>query len=386
MKNKLIYTSLIILCLSCGTQPSVEHFPDFVPSHTPYIAGLIEASYDTTHHYSEVVVGYFTDIYEDANKRYIPGLLYKYPGIYNPDLLNQLVETSILFGLSWQPETDAIVQVSGPLGTLKERTVTFKHEGKGIYGDNHYKLPLIPNERYKLTVILPDGRTYQSITHIPEATTIELPDSVTVTVDYIPFDDGTPKEEAIPGYPIPCEAPENSFIRVKQVNSNHDREILLLDPGEHFKYSNRSPYLRLGSYYAIVFSEAKDNYHNPWIQRLDKPRDEIWVSEHLWVRCSFFSKGIGGMFSPLNNWHATTKKFATQYLYPSAFAAVHHDTTFLFEASTIYKVGPNGKVLPKKKSDAIGFFAGYFSIYRQTTMYPIRTFDLDSVLATTGDE
>lgn len=352
-----------------------------VPDHTPYIAGLIEASYDTTHHYPEVVVGYFTD----TQNIHDPGILLerRYPAIYSPILMKQVTITSILFALSFQPETNAKVTVQGPLGTPKNRTVKFKHEEKGVYGDINSKLRLIPNKKYILTVKFPDGRTYQSKTHIPAATSLTIPDSVGIEVTYVP---SGPAEKAQPGYPIEINSPANSFIVITQKNTTKDREILHLDPEAEFKYNNRGPYLRLGSHYGMFFPSDIDSLYDPWIQGLDKPKSEVWMKMRVWLRISFYSKGIGSMFFPLASKFATSEKFSKKIIRPPGNATKKNDPTFLFETSTIRKVGPNGNVLPKEASDAIGFFAGYFSYYRTFMEYPIRQFDLDSVLTATANK
>jgi hypothetical protein len=85
------------------------------------------------------------------------------------------------------------------------------------------------------------------------------------------------------------------------------------------------------------------------------------------------------MFFSLFNVITTKNKFSDQFLAPKFNAARDRDSTYLFRVSTIRKLGKNGKLLPKDASDAIGFFAGEFSLYEQTTLYPIRTFDLDSL-------
>lgn len=372
-----------VFCISCATNPSQKPIPKMVPDHTPYIAGLIEFSPDTTHHYPEIIVGYFTDVYEDQRVRYAPGVLRNYPGIYSPTLLRQLVQTSILYGLQWEPEMEAIVKVQGPLGTAKERTVTFAHERKGIYGDSNYALSRIPNGRYRLKVILPDGRAYTAITHIPKVAPFIIPDSISVKVRYEPYGDGTPREEDVQPYSIIYQTPESCFLKVLQYNSSLDREIMLMKPEEQFRFTDRSNYLRTGVGYAVALpaGSQQDTLSRSWIQRLDKPKDKIWMKKHWWLCFSFFSEGIGKIFHPLiDAYFVANKAFIEQMLKPFGHAATQNDSTFLFEASTIRKVGPDGAVIPKDSSDAIGFFAGYFSIYRQTTFYPIRTFDLDSVL------
>ena len=143
MKKEIQFLLLILISISCATNPGQQPIPKMVPDHTPYIAGLIEASPDTTHHYPEIVVGYFTDIYTKGKDPDFPGVLREYTGIYSPTLKRQVVQTSILYGLTWEPETKAKVTIWGPLGAPEERKVIFTHEGNGIYGDEHYKLTRI---------------------------------------------------------------------------------------------------------------------------------------------------------------------------------------------------------------------------------------------------
>jgi hypothetical protein len=370
---------VLIIFNSCSKNPVKEQpIPKMVPDHTPYIAGFVEASPDTTPHYSQIVVGYFTD----TQNLHDPGILLSrhYPGIYSPMLIKQLLGTSILFALSWQPESNAVVKVSGPLGAPKEKKVTFTSEGKGIYGDVNYMLPRVTNGQYQLHVTLPDGRTYVSKTHIPGAIILPLPDSISIKVKYWPLGNGEPNEKDVKRYVLPFKAPENSFLRVLQFNSSVDRQLLLLKPNQHFRFADRGNYLRVGIGYNVelVNSIKKEEITRPWGQFLNKPRDKIWNMEHWWYHVSFFSKGLGRMFFNVPNWTTTNEK-TSQFQYLTSVAKSSNDSTFLFRASTIREVGKNGNVLLKDSSDAIGFFVGVSSRYEQTTLYPIRQYNLDSV-------
>ena len=381
MKGIVALILIVIAVSSCNNNVSTdEPDPKMVADNTPYIAGLIEASNDTTHHYPEVIVGYFTDT-QNYNA---PGILQRndYPGVYNPTLIRQIVQTSILFSLSYQPESKAIVKVRGPLNMSQEKEVTFVSEGNGVYGDQAFALPRVPGGRYQLQVELPQGRSYSSTTYIPEAATMKITDSVRINVDYTPYDNGAPNEAAKVGYPIIYNPPEKSFISVFQYNSNRDRDLLLMEPSESFGYADRSNYLRTGLGYAITLaSNREDTLFCPWNQELhDKPRDEVWSSQHWWLRTSFFSSGISEMFFPLVDLYVTGGKWFDELDNAPGQASARNDTTYLHRVSTIRKIGKGGKVLPKDSSDAIGFFGGEFSLYKQTTMYADRSFDLDTVL------
>jgi hypothetical protein len=380
--KKLIYCFLIFtFFVSCSDNPvQKQPPPKVVPDHTPYIAGLIEASSDTTFHYPEVLVGYFTDT--RAGHHPPEGMLarHHYKGLYNLTLFRQVTQTSIAFALSWQPESNAVVKVRGPLGTSKEKEVKFSSEGNGVYGDKGYSLARIPDEKYKLLVTLPDGRTYTAKTHIPEATTLNLPDSISIKVTYFHEGNGAPHEKEVKRYLLNFQDPANSFMRILQYNSSVDRKLLLLKPNEHFWYRDHGNYLRQGIGYNIVYTSSElDTLTRPWAQKLSKPKDEIWNKEHWWYRASFFSKGIGKMFYQLFNVITTKNRFSKQMLEPKLNAARDRDSTFLFRISTIRKLGKDGNMLPKDAGDAIGFFVGEFSLYEQTTLYPNRQFNLDSV-------
>lgn len=192
MKKAILFLSLILIVAACHDEVSTNDMkyygptaPKMVPDHTPYIIGLIQYSPDTTFHYPEVVVGYFTDtrVYgADLSNGIHPQLHYK--GLYSIMLTTQLTRTSLSFDLSWQPESHAVVKVSGPLGTPQEKQVTFTSEGNGVYGDVNYALPRIADGKYKLRVKLPDGRVYGSKTYIPDSVSIQFPDSISTKVTY----------------------------------------------------------------------------------------------------------------------------------------------------------------------------------------------------------
>jgi hypothetical protein len=401
MERAILFVFLLMIGAACRN----SEIPDtpqlkMIPDHTPYIAGLIEASPDTTFHYPEIVVGYFTDTntLDDPSilvnqKNHRP--IHYYTGLYSIMLVRQLTVTSVVFGLSWQPESHAVVKVRGPLGTPQEKEITFTSEGNGVYGDKAYALPRIAEGHYRLQVKLPDGRNYVSTTYIPKFVPIMgIKDSIYAKIVLDHYNDGEPSERGFgkggyknQGYPYTYRPSHDGFITVIQSNTNRDRQIELLDPGEKFLYTEYGNYLRDGSAYDIFFTtdSTKIKTHLFWSQDLTtfkhtiKPRDKIYDSKHFWIRHSFFSKGVGGMFFVPFTWYGLTLKYSHWEDRPDN-AAAQNDTTFLHRVSTILKVGKNGKVLPKDSSDAIGFFAGEFSRYLQTTVYANRQFDLDSVL------
>lgn len=381
-KNMYIILSLVFL-VSCTTGSQQEPLPPMIPDHTPYIAGMIEFSPDTTHHYPEIVVGYFTEADINLDEPYNrDDYLTAYPEIYTPSLLRQVIKTSQIFELNWDAETNAEVSVRGPLGTPKEKTITFTHEGNGVYGDRTYALPRTANGKYELRVTLPDGRTFGSRTYIPEAVDFTVPDSIGVPVRFEP--QGPPSEIQIEKVPMAVPSPENGFLKISQWNTSVDRELLLMKPNEHFLYTDRSNYLRTGiGFYVGFVEQPSDTFSFSWAQRLDKPRNELWKKQHHWFRFSFHSPGIGKFYRPLMYIYSSSDEWSKKMGDPANKATITRDTTYLFDVSTIDKIGENGEVMPKVK-EAIGFFSGYYSLYKQTTVYPVRNFDLDSVLTANG--
>ncbi len=167
-----------------------------------------------------------------------------------------------------------------------------------------------------------------------------------------------------------------------QWNTSLDRELLLMKPDERFHYTDRSNYLRTGIGFFVDFvRQPSDTFSPGWSQTLDKSRDEIWMKQHYWFRISFQSMGIGKLYFPLMNIYSATEEWGHVIQQPKGVALAQRDTMYLFNASTIYKIGKNGALISASQSrEVFGFFSGYYSLYKQFTVYPIRNFDLDSVL------
>lgn len=374
----------ILASISCSENParSVEVAPQPLPDNTPFVMGLVEATDDTVHHFSELIAGHVSNIegyFNDNSTAEIPGL-------YNPTLWKQATKTFQWFHLNFTPDDQAIVQVTGPVGSPSEKNVQYKSLGGGLFGDVQQELELIARGEYRLHVEYSNGTTYGANTQIPAKPDIHIPDSLALQVDYDPYHDGSAKEtspdHAI--YYIPVTYPEGSYVTVVQNNANTDRETLLMEPGEHFLFENHSPYLRSGSMYAVVAKHVgqQDSLRRMWIQDLyNKYEDEVWHAKENWTRFSFFSESIGGIFFPLVDMFASDDQFNEEIYNPYIEEFEAMNSTYLLQTSTIKKADESGVILEEENSDAIGFFAGYFSVYHNSKTYPFRTFDLDSVLS-----
>lgn len=387
MKNQrfIIFVSLLLM-VSCSSPVKEQDTSDFtfIPDNTPFIAGFIEATNDTVHHYPEVIVGYFTN-----EREYLLEELYQAsdpsPDVYSPDLLTQLVKTMNHFKFVYESEEQATVTVTGPLNHPRKKEVIYTNQSNGLYGDVNAELPLLAGENYRIDIELPDGRAYSSTTVIPSSVEIEIPDSIGIELYNAEYSDGTPVERFLNEPKIFFEHPEETHLVIVQNNTDKDRDLLLMEPDDEFMFYDRGNFLRAGSLYGISLTrEDTDTLSKSWVQRLDKPRSEIWEFEHNWMRLSFFSDGIYYL-------HPMMDEFSTYITWSETInnelldAIDNRDSTYLFDTSTIRKVGEDGQLLPKEATDAIGFFAGYFSVYDQTTLYPIRQFDLDSLLSAYAD-
>lgn len=378
-----IFILTVFIFISCSTDsiPKQEEIvSQTLPENTPFIMGLLEATYDTVHHHPEIVVGFVNNVEGYIN----PDRMRNIPRLFNTTLYTQVTKTTRLFHLTFTPDKEALVFVAGPVNHKEEKKVLFEYLGEGLYGDTKYDLNLIPGEEYKLNVEFSDGRSYQKSTKIPGSTSIEVPDSIGIRVDYTPYNDGSAQESSPSdsNYYIKFLYPEGSYYFEAQSNSNRDREQLLLEPEEEFLYSDRSSYLRDGSLYHIAKTTnvIKDSLRRQWGQDLyDKTEEEVWHSKYFWMRFSFINEDLGDIFHPAFDFYSSRENFDEVYnRFIEEFEA--RNPSYLLDVSTIQKVNEEGEVLPQSETDAVGFFAGYFSVYRTTTLYPLRTFDLDSVL------
>lgn len=388
MKHYLIPIIILSFCYSCvndtGIKSEVSSILNFVPDNTPFIMGLIEASNDTLHYFPEFVVGFVSQKQRDDNDDVFKDYR-DYNDIKNTDLLVQVVNTSKWFNLSFFPELDAVVRLEGPLSEISPKKVTLTNLGNGRYGDDTESLKLLPGESYKMETIFPDGRKYYSETIIPSQIDIDILNSFDIEVSLRKYETGEfyekQKSRNIIEYGF---APETKLLLI-QNNTNQDREYLFLEPNEKFLFEERGDFVRSGSLYGVgLAKKGIDTLYQSWIQNLAIDRTQVIDSAKHWYRFSFFSSGIGDRFIPMEEFYSAKEEWLNSMNSNLYKAFDTNDSTYLFRTSTIQKISENGDILPIEETDAIGFFGGYFSVYRKSTLIPIRNFDLDSLLTATG--
>lgn len=238
-----------------------------------------------------------------------------------------------------------------------------------------------------LEVTLPDGRMYSSTTIIPEEAEIVIPDSVGLELTLKHYHSGEPYEMCdLNDKSILVKYPKHTFLTETQMNTNVDRELLYLDPEVPFKYGDRGDYLRPTFEFGILMTEnSVDTLSVVWV----RPLFEEWAKEKpleiQWRRFVFYSEGMWRNHQVLRWWGYLPKGEKWKQMYQEFVDATQsRDSTFLFDVSTIQKQNKKGEVFPKDSLDAIGFFAGNFSVYKKIMVHPIRNFNIDSVYATQG--
>ena len=380
---KTIYYLIVLNYFYLGCNLSNHDLSEthkIIPDNTPFITGIIEYTNDTTHYYTQVVVGTVSDI------RFVDKVqeLKNIKGLHNPTQLAQVVFTTKRFGLQFYPEDSARVFVTGPLNDNHKNKVELFPEGNGVYGDKYSILNLEPAKNYQLEVIYQSGKVFQSSTYIPESVEIFIPDSIGLNVHLEHYEDGTPREESSPHYWIPFEYPSNTYITETQQNTSFDRELLFMEPWESFRFSDRGPFLRSGLSYGIWKTGHKtDSVRTGWWLNILDPWFNKSDTKEQWRRFSFYSDGMWRNHQNLDDYIVSVGEWEEMHL-ESIEAANQKDSTYLKRVSTIDEIGPDGEILPKDEANVIGFFAGSFAVYKKTVVYPIRSFDIDSVLTAHG--
>ncbi len=379
MRNILIVYIFIISCDLTMKLPDINN--KIIPDNTPFITGIIEASNDSTFYYPQITVGYVSDADFSNEIR----LLKNIPGLFSPTQLIQIYKTVRGFNLNYHYENEAQVIIKGPLGQENEKKILLDNEDFGVYGDTKSDLMLLPGHYYELYVKLTDGRVFTSKTHIPSNVSFSIPDSIGLEVRLTHFGDGTPKEESYKNFYTYFHIPNDSRLFEIQVNTNNDKYILLLESDVVLPFSDRSDYHRIGSYYGIFSNEVSlDSLRTFWLKDIDQYyiyQNAFQIESH---RYGFYSDGMWDNFQILDRNFTASGQTWNKISDDAKSALLTRDSTYLKRVSTIDEIGPDGEILPKDEANVIGFFAGSFSVYKKTVVYPIRNFDLDSVLTAHG--
>lgn len=374
MKYFYILLGLTSFLQSCDLQKNDSDFTPLVPENTPFIVGVLEATEDTVHHYPEVYVGTVSN-----PEGFEAELVWTTEGIWWP-VTNTLVTRPVTRNdFKGTADTNAKVEISGPLGEGNETTVQFRHEGNGIFGDVEYKLPLQGGKKYKLSVTMGDGRKYIAFTDIPELFNWEVPDSVSVDLELGQFYTGVHKEDSKETVELPFSVgPEVGYI-VRKANSEYDYYNFDVPEGG-FLFDDRGNFLREGATYGLFDANSfldKRSLPLVWGGSANNPLRD---SEYWWLSISQLNISLSKFYYSLFQFIGTNPDGRWDRQDQARLKAlVERDDKFFFGISNILKVGENGEVMPKDQTDAIGVFGGYSAAYRALTVIPQRSWDPDTL-------
>ena len=392
--EKKFYTYLVLILISlliskCDIFDSDEDFVRLVPDNTIFIASALEATTDTVHHYPEVYVG---SVVHKKGKYAVDIGPVIIPGIWWPMLNAQVNFATSSWDLVRTDINDADVTVTGPLGSEREKTVVFKNEGLGVYGDIEHELELIHKERYRLDVVFTDQRHYRAETILPGLIEWDVPgNSLKVELTLSKSGEAVYREEAADNESLrfAYQIPEYAWMTTTQVNySDDDPDKLAQSSAEDgfsgFLYGDRGPFLRQGPRYSIV---TNSNPNAPAVRTLGpnwskSSLDPLLDSRTAWMRVSqmnedlsrrWFYQNVFIFFGSISGDHNSIQ--AEQ----RALARRNEDTEYMFRISNIQKLGENGEPVSREELDAIGVFGGFSSAYRKVTIYPVRSWDPDTL-------
>lgn len=260
-------------------------------------------------------------------------------------------------------------------------------------GDLAEALVVIPGASYRLDVRLADGRAYTARTQTPEAPTFAPPDTFYMPLELGQSEPGVWTErnlnEEVHYFectPSPSDAPLTVYQSAG--TEAYDRRVWGLQPGEELWYADRNDYVRQGQGYKIVTHDAYDDYDNCavlWINHSRNPFQE-WLPVYL--RLEQVGADLARWYEESQTWVGTRQRdedilwedpWVDNVMDRRLDAVAFRDTTYLPSISNIDRVGLDGQLLPRAESDAVGVFGGYAARYARSVLWPIRSWDPDTL-------
>ena len=391
MRSGLLLTAALLFGCSCSgfgdseEQPAPPITKKMVADGTPYIVGLLGHSPDTTFHHPEVYVGRLSDpmrrdydLYEDR-EAFPPTL-----SIWDPVLWSQVVNQCSYLRLRTDPDPTATVSVTGPLEQPGEQTVTFVHERDGVYGDVGSALVIRPLGRYRLDVRLADGRRYGGETTMLGVSDWPQPARNVLPLKRISYHDWDGLGEmSIDGErAAPFTTPSGSGVTVvhRSWDLDYSRELYILKEGEQFWFEEKGPYFREAAHFRAMSSEPEFREGFLYIysanSRTFSRRDS--VSEYR--RVTHVNRDMLSFYTNEHFRFGTFRRDSLDIRHNARLdARYYRDSTYLPRVTTLYKVGADGRPLPKADLDAVGVFGAHTSRYKKIRHVFARDYDACTV-------
>lgn len=380
MRTLGIIFTIPFIYMSCNI--SDDRANQLIENETLFIAGFIEAT-NLRLYPTEVYVAYLSN--DD-----IPSLgkpIFQ-PGFKSRFLSRNIAEFLSAFRFSPRNEPNATVLIEGPLNHPNNSTVELSYTENGRYADSNNLLLAIPLQSYRLTVTLPDGRSYGSVTNIPGAAILQTPEVIEAELTLRCSDtaDGIACNERSEFFVIPSIDGKGATITLGSLNMSDDARIFLEDGFNNNPWGN---FLRGGSvkYVATnslnqgeVFGEGgRFELFSFWSGSSDHP---LSFEEQIWVWNYQVPDDFLNWFSTTPTIEVSGKKGDTTFFYyrnRPLEAVMRGNKEFLFEITNLRRVNESGNIAEENHRDVMGIFMGYAATYDSTTVIPIRSWDPDTL-------
>ena len=376
----------VLTCAACDSDARDREPGKLVPDRTPFIVSTLEYSPDTLYHHAQVYVARVTDLpnYRLFNDRE------RNIGneVWNPTMWAQVAWKLDDLGLAPTPEPNARVTLTGPLGQPSEAVVELVYERGGVYGDAARSLSIEPEARYRLDVAYPTGEAYTAETVVPRAAAVELPTDFPIMLELQTGETGY-FERTIDGEHLtyPCEEVPGAELTVFKSSTNRwiDAIIFELDESEYFPYEDRGDNYVRGPQTYFIDTNAQEYPTSrcslTWRMSpsyIAQPLDSfshygryLQIGSELaaYYEREFISFGV--RYTESESGYDPYSDQGTREL----DAVAQGDPAYAFSISNIQKRGPDGEVLPRTQTDAIGVFGGYSARYLRSTVRLVRDWD-----------
>lgn len=365
-----------------------------VPDRTVMIASHLDASPEDSLYNlpAEVYVAYATasgGVYDEQYR--ITQDPDAFPGVYAIELasLNAFViETSYKAGLRYDPEPDAQVSLTGPLGQAGEQTVALTHQGAGRYNDGG-RLSREAEATYRLNVTLPDGRSYASETTLPGTPQGQLAEYYELPLRWWEWPSGTRAESnsstddemsnsLAPSLPV-FSYHGNTTTRQIKINKNRifSRELMeVREEGHTLRFEGKGPHF----WETAVFTETVGDHVDlqdiiTW--SVSDTRKTFFDASCLYYRVTDMNPDMLRAYQLEGLHYANDPSDDAFDLQQRAMRRAFgtRDTSYLFDESNIFFAAEDGRPDTTQASRAIGVFGGTASRYLTTWVFPVRTWD-----------
>lgn len=385
--NQLIKAlCILVLVSSCSLFEDYETkgtLAPILPDSTLLVAGVATYSPDAAYYGTEVIVGRL------INDGYYPSSEQKIPGSYWPIVRGQFLTRAGIASANIFAEKNARIILKN---VSRNKEFELIQVASGVYADPEFKLKFFPTDSLTLSVSINSEEKYFASTVIPDSPICDLPDTLFTELDLKIFNT-TPvgyAENTNPQY----SNLEKRFEIIKPFSGFKNGNIFeitmqlsnqILENGGEFKDTLPNNYVKLGRDYRYgtygVYDDSVYFWGAYWIATSNVPVQSSIIAYSVISQIDpFFSKGYNNIrnlvTTPANGTEidpAFTSRDSIRKDY------LRKDNSYLYRVSNIYDADSDGKSMYESPKKAVGIFGSRTSIYRKTVLYPIRSWDPDTL-------